>query len=239
MEQNAHFKIKLIIDFYNRISMHHALWFNQVKQNIGVENAYRIMDQVCTQSQSIQIKRLSKVLGFDVFDNLPVSLNAIPEEKYDELLEALAVNWLANDGVWFQAVETEFGMSMAKKCNDLCWEEFSPFEAWSVKRLIGIEENSGLEGLKKALQFRLYAFINKQSITNETEKSFEFQMNDCRVQSARKRKGLPDYPCKSAGLSEYPTFASAIDANIKTTCICCPPDAHPEEHYCSWKFFVE
>jgi len=56
------------------------------------------------------------------------------------------------------------------------------------KRILNLPEQAGLEGLKQALQFRLYAFINKQSITDETPDSFVFRMNDCRVQSARKEK---------------------------------------------------
>ena len=80
------------------------------------------------------------------------------------------------------------------------------------KTPIGIGENSGLDGLKKALKFRLYAFINEQSFAEETENSFVFRMDQCRVQNARKRKGLDDYPCKSGGLVEYTTFAEAIDS---------------------------
>jgi hypothetical protein len=129
-------------------------------------------------------------------------------------------------------------MTDAKSCNDSCWEKFSPLEAWSIKRFLNLPENPGLEGLKQALQFRLYAFINKQSFAEETEKSFVFRMNDCRVQSARKRKGLDDYPCRSAGKVEYSTFAEAIDSRIRTECICCPPDKHPEDYYCAWKFFI-
>ena len=102
-----------------------------------------------------------------------------------------------------------------------------------------MKKNPGLEGLKKALQFRLYAFINEQSLADETETSFIFRMNKCRVQDARKRKGLADYPCKSGGLVEYTTFAETIDSRIKTECICCPPDMHPDEFYCAWKFFIE
>ena len=52
-------------------------------------------------------------------------------------------------------------------------------------------------------------------------------MNDCRVQAARKRKGLADYPCKSGGLVEYRSFAETIDPRIRTSCIACPPDDHP------------
>ena len=92
--------------------------------------------------------------------------------------------------------------------------------------------------MKKALQYRLYATINKQEIIEETETSFIFRMVDCRVQSARKRKGLEDYPCKSGGLVEYRSFAEAIDKNIKTECVGCPPDEHPEGWFCSWKFSV-
>jgi hypothetical protein len=140
--------------------------------------------------------------------------------------------------VWFQAVENAYGMSEAKRCNDSCWAQFSPFEAWSVKFMLKLPENSGLEGLKKALQYRLYASINVQEIVDETPDSFVFRMVDCRVQSARKRKGLDDYPCKSGGLVEYRSFAETIDKRIQTECIGCPPDKHPKGWYCSWKFFI-
>ena len=66
-----------------------------------------------------------------------------------------------------------------------------------------------------------------------------FQMNDCRVQSARKRKGLDDYPCKSGGLVEYTYFARSIDERIKTECIGCPPDDHPEDWFCAWRFYMD
>jgi hypothetical protein len=59
------------------------------------------------------------------------------------------------------------------------------------------------------------------------------------VQSARKRRGLPDFPCKKVGLVEYSTFATEIDPRIKTECIVCPPDDHPDEYYCGWKFWIE
>ena len=60
--------------------------------------------------------------------------------------------------------------------------------------------------------------------------------DECRVQAARKRKGLPDYPCKSAGMVEYPAFARTIDSRIRTECVGCPPDDHPAEWFCAWKF---
>jgi len=232
--QNA----QLIIDFFHRIMMHHAMWFAEAVQHLGKEKAYKILNEVYKISYDIQMKRLSKTLGFEIQEGVPSALLEKSDETINALLENVAANWLANDGIWFQAVEFTNGMADAKYCNDSCWAKFSPFEAWSVKRIINLDEQCGLEGLKKALQFRLYAFINKQSITDENSNSFIFRMNDCRVQSARKRKGMDDYPCKSAGIVEYSTFAEVIDSRIKTECICCPPDKHPEEWYCAWKFYI-
>ncbi|MFW5855438.1 MAG: DUF6125 family protein, partial [Thermodesulfobacteriota bacterium] len=45
-----------------------------------------------------------------------------------------------------------------------------------------------------------------------------------------------DYPCKSAGLVEYSYFAAGIDPRIRTECIGCPPDPHPEDWFCAWRF---
>ena len=75
--------------------------------------------------------------------------------------------------------------------------------AWAIKKSLNLPENAGLEGLKKALGFRIYSRVNVQSIIDEGPGSFIFQMNKCRVQLARKRKSLTDYPCKSGGLVEY------------------------------------
>jgi len=219
--------------------MHHAMWFAEVQHQLGKEKALEAMNTAWEKSYSIQMKRLSKILGFEMEENLPKPLLNLPEETLEQLRDGMAVNWLANDGVWFQAVEFTQGMNDAKRCNDSCWGQFSPFEAWSIKRILDLPDNPGLDGLKKALQFRLYAFINEQSFVEETENSFVFQMNKCRVQNARKRKELEDYPCKSGGLVEYTTFAEAIDSRIKTECIACPPDPHPEDYFCAWRFILE
>ncbi len=231
-------KARLFMDFLHRSMMHHAMWFAEVQHQYGREKALEVLKEAYAKSSGIQLKRLAKTLGFDMIDNIPEPLLDLPDEKLDELIESVAANWLANDGVWFQAVEFSRGLFDAKRCNDSCWAHFSPFEAWSIRNYLGLPENPGLEGLKTALQFRLYATINKQSIVEETPASFVFRMNECRVQSARKRKGLEDYPCKSGGMVEYTTFAEAIDPAIKTECIGCPPDPHPGEYFCAWKFYI-
>jgi len=229
-------KAQLLIDYMHRIMMHHAMWYMEATRQLGQDKAVSILWDAYQRSYDIQMKRLSKILGFEMQNSIPKPLLDLPDDTLESLKNAIAVNWLANDGVWFQAIETSHSMTEAKSCNDACWARFSPFEANSIKRLISLEDQPGLDGLKQALQFRLYASINKQSIIHESDNSFIFQMNECRVQYARKKKGLADYPCKSAGIIEYPSFASTIDSRIQTECIGCPPDDHPDDWYCAWRF---
>lgn len=230
---------RLVLDMFHRIIIHYAFWFNEVKHQMGMEKALDILKTASKRGYEIQMNRLSKVLGFEMKDNIPMPLLNMSKASLMELMDSTAANWLVNDGVWFQAVEFTSGMNDAKRCNDSCWAQFSPFEAWAIKQFLNLPEKAGIEGLKKALNFRVYARINTQSIVDEGSDSFVFQMNECRVQSARKRKGLDDYPCKSAGLVEYTYFARSVDAGIHTECIGCPPDNHPEEWYCAWRFKIE
>ena len=154
------------------------------------------------------------------------------------LLEDMAKRWLAHDGLWFQAVEKELGMEEAIKLDAAAWEKFSKVEAERIKALLQLPDDGGIPALKAALNLRLYAFINKQEIIDVDQNRIIFRMNDCRVQSARKKKGLSDFPCKTVGLVEYSVFAKSIDPRIQTRCLACPPDEHPDDYFCSWEFWI-
>ncbi len=154
------------------------------------------------------------------------------------LCKNFAKNWLAHDGLWFQAVERSQNLERAIELDAEAWSRFSPIEAKRIKQFLGLPENGGLEALREALDYRLYAVLNTQH-SEMLPGKLRFFMDDCRVQSARKRKGLPDFPCKPVGLAEYEAFARAIDSRIHTRCIACPPDEHPKEYYCAWEFWIE
>ncbi len=105
-------------------------------------------------------------------------------------------------------------------------------------KFLGLEPGGGLAALKEALNYRLYSFINKQHIEQPDQNTLIFMMTDCRVQSVRKRKDFPEFPCRPVGLVEYSGFAATIVPRIKTRCLHCPPDEHPEDSYCAWEFTV-
>ena len=234
---NQHELARFAVDIFRRTMLHYGFWFNEVQHQLGIEEALRTENDVAASIFPIVIRRLSKVLGFEVEDDLPLFLTSMPKEKLISLIDAMSLNWLANDGIWFQTVETRQDMYTSKRCNDTCWTRFSPLEAGMTKGFLELPEQGGLDALRRALNFRIYARINQQTVEKEGG-SLILKMVTCRVQDARKRRGLEDYPCKSAGLTEYGAFAKIIDSRITTECIACPPDEHPEQWACAWRFHL-
>ncbi len=160
----------------------------------------------------------------------------------DELLRALemfAKNWLAHDGSWFLGAEERFGMETAIDLDARSWARFAAVEARRIMTTFNIPPGGGLPALEKALSLRLYSMVNAQRAEwSEDRQRLRFYMDECRVQQARQRKGLPPFPCKPVGTVEFETFAKTVDPHIVTTCLRCPPDA-PEGRYCGWEFTLQ
>ena len=89
------------------------------------------------------------------------------------------------------------------------------------------------------MKHRLYARLNQQDAAEVTDRRAVFTMRDCRVQTARRRKGLPDFPCKPVGVVEYSVFARTVDPRLRTRCITCPPDPGNGSLACAWEFTLE
>jgi len=152
------------------------------------------------------------------------------------LLEDASKNWLTHDGLWFRAVEEKFGLSEAIELDRKAWEKFTEIEAKRIMSRLGLKPGGGIASLVQALRFRLYAHINLQEIKEVSDSRCVFRMRSCRVQEARKKQRLPDFPCKPVGIVEYSGFARTIDSRIETTCLICPPDPHPPDVWCAWEF---
>ena len=152
------------------------------------------------------------------------------------LLDDAALNWLTLDGLWFQAVEEKFGIDVAMDCSQKAIAQFSEIEAKRIMKRLELPHAGGIPALMTALKFRMYHLINKQIIVEVTDDKCVFQMLTCRAQEARRKKGLPPYPCKPVGFKEYSHFAKTVDPRIKTRCLGCPPDVNSDHYACSWEF---
>jgi hypothetical protein len=168
-----------------------------------------------------------------------MSYDYVPDKLWKELAIDFAKRWLSHDGLWFQAVEKNYGIDAAIKNDIQAWEKQTVLEAKRIMQLLNIEPGGGLDALAECLSYRMYAFLNEQQIERPDEKTLIFKMNSCRVQAARERKKMDFFPCKPVGLVEYGKFAEAVDPRIKTRCIGCPPDEIPSEWHCAWEFTID
>jgi len=163
----------------------------------------------------------------------------LSKEELLAFLQGAAKNWLAHDGLWFQAVEDRLDLEAAMELDARAWEKFTVIEARRIMQFLSLEPGGGIPALLQALKFRLYALLNTQEVVDVSDTRCVFRMTNCRVQAARRRKGLPDFPCKPVGIVEYSGFARTIDPRIRTRCLSCPPDPHPENLWCAWEFTLE
>jgi hypothetical protein len=163
----------------------------------------------------------------------------LSREELLKVIEIYAKAWQAMDGAYFLSLEREYDMETAIEMDKSAWRIFSPIEAKRIMREFNIPQDGGLDSLAAALKYRVYAALNTQDINRIDDNTLIFTMESCRVQVARNRKGLPDFPCKQVGIIEYEEFAETIDPRIKTEVVYCPPDNHPDDAYCQWKFTLE
>lgn len=157
------------------------------------------------------------------------------KEELIELIEMGAKNWLAMDGVWFQSVEKKCGMDEAMYHDKEAWRRFTVIEAKRIKEFLKLSDRAGIEGLKKALELRLWASMNNDKIEIDGN-TLVYTSVDCRVQRARERKGMPLHPCKTVGIIEYADFAKTIDDRFSCECLSCYPDVVDKTCCCKWKF---
>ena len=164
-------------------------------------------------------------------------LKNLSREELLKLIDVHAKNWLAHDGCWFLAAEEKHGLDAAIELDTRACGLFSVTEAKRIMKAFQIPDAGGLEALQEALRYRLYSTVNPQTIERPDENTLVFKMLKCRVHDARRRKGLPDFPCKSVGLVEYTKFAETVDRRIETRCLQCPPDRTEGSGFvCGWEF---
>ena len=163
------------------------------------------------------------------------NLDNLSRDQLCQLIEIYSKNWLALDGVWFHSIEQKLGMDEAIEHDANAWRRFTIIEAKRIKEFLNLPEHAGLEGLRQALSLRFYANLNKHEIIIK-DNTLLYRTLECRVQTARSRKGMPFHPCKPVGIIEYTGFAKVIDNRFTCDCISCYPDITDEKCNCVWKF---
>jgi len=81
-------------------------------------------------------------------------LYALSKEELIKIIVDDAKNWLAHDGLWFQALERRYGMDVAVDVDIEAWRSFTVIEARRIMDRLRMQPGGGIPALVECLKHR-------------------------------------------------------------------------------------